>query len=246
VKWVDPSGLTLNESVRDYARRGGPRPHITDEDILHAVVDTFLVDPRLQTSKPVVAVRDGAVALSGLVFDLRARSAAEADAANTVGVISVNNNLTVEPGGAVNDRTLASKVVEAMRWEPILSKRAIGVSVQNATVLLNGVVSSTLERERAATIASAQPGVRSVTNAIEVVVPPVRRTDAELASEIRSRLAQTAYALPDRVVVEVTKGVVTLSGTVDSWPEWRAAIQAAVQSGAQSIVNQLGIAMPPR
>jgi osmotically-inducible protein OsmY len=244
VKAVDSTGLRLTDDVRDYARRTQALPHLSDEAVLHAVVDAFRFDPRLQTSKPTVAVRGGSVALVGVVFDLRARIAAEEDAANTVGVVAVKDALAVEPAGAVKDTTISSEVVEALRRDPILSRRAIRVTVERARVILNGIAWSPFEREHAAVIASAPAGVQSVTNAIEVVVPPATRSDAEIAAEIRHRLAQGVYALPDRVVVEVTGGVVTLSGTVSSWPEWQAAVRAVVESGGLSIVNRLLIVSP--
>jgi osmotically-inducible protein OsmY len=246
VKTIDASGLTLDWDARDYARPDGARRALTDEDLLHSVVDAFRVDPRLQTSKPIVAVRNGLVTLSGTAFDLGARNAAEENAANTVGVVAVKNALALDGAGGVDDRTIASEVLEAMRRDPVLSTRAPRVTVENGGVTLNGVASSLALRERATTIASAQPGVQSVTNAIEVVAAPTARADADVAAEIRRRLAQAVFTTPNRVAVQVSRGVVTLSGPVSSWPEWHTAVQAAVHSGARSIVNRLVIATPPR
>jgi len=42
-------------------------------------------------------------------------------------------------------------------------------------------------------------------------------------------------------VVKVENGVATLTGTVDSWSEYRAATENAYEGGASSVKNELKI-----
>lgn len=72
--------------------------------------------------------------------------------------------------------------------------------------------------------------------------PPARKTDAELQRDVMEELRwDTRVRQPD-VGVEVQSGVVTLSGTVDTWSARLAAQEAAHRvAGVLDVANEIGV-----
>ena len=61
-------------------------------------------------------------------------------------------------------------------------------------------------------------GVHDVPNDIEVKVPGhVAHSDTDIALAVRTALEWRSFIPSDRIKTSVTRGVVTLYGTVDSW-----------------------------
>lgn len=54
-------------------------------------------------------------------------------------------------------------------------------------------------------------------------------------------LSRSAFTEGDRIRVEAKRGVVTLEGTVASWVERGAAVEAAYQAGANTVVAHLSL-----
>ena len=67
----------------------------TDAQIQDAVRDSLVADPRVNSFETGVEVYSGVVTLTGVVDNLKARTAAEQDAGNTTGVSRVKNLLKV-------------------------------------------------------------------------------------------------------------------------------------------------------
>lgn len=91
VEAVDVAGLSVDGWRGADPQGAAPAP--TDAEVRQAVADSLRYDPRLDSCGVAVAVRDGAVTLSGLVRSEAARGAAEEDALNAVGVRTVDNRL---------------------------------------------------------------------------------------------------------------------------------------------------------
>lgn len=111
--------------------------------------------------------------LSGTVETLAERTRAEEVAAAAVGTSGrVLNDLTVErldqAGGDDPDAEITASIDEALDSDPVFKTRDVTVDVENGVAVLTGEVRTTNEQFRAAEIIRAIPGVKGVTNTLEV------------------------------------------------------------------------------
>lgn len=71
------------------------------------------------------------------------------------------------------------------------------------------------------------------------------RTDAEIQQDVARELDWDSHVSPTEVGVQVKRGVVTLSGNVDSWAKVRAARDAAHRvAGVLDVANDLVVRLP--
>lgn len=113
-------------------------------------------------------------------------------------------------GDAVQDQLYIDQAVPAY---------AIEATAKDGVVTLSGTVSNILAKERAAKIAETVRGVRAVVNTI-AVKPAGSPTPIELEKAIVGALEDDPATDRWEIVPKVDPGgVVTLSGTVESWAE---------------------------
>ena len=93
----------------------------------------------------------------------------------------------------------------------------IDVATHNGVVVLTGFTDNLLSRERAEEIALAVRGVRAVLNELAIRTPDV--PDEELQRHVTTALADDPAASDYKVRCAASGGVVTLTGTVQSWAE---------------------------
>jgi osmotically-inducible protein OsmY len=74
---------------------------------------------------------------------------------------------------------------------------------------------------------------------------PQKKTDSQLQDDVLRELRWDTHIVETEVGVEVNDGIVTLSGTVDSWPA-RLAVQAAAHrvSGVLDVANEIHVKLP--
>ena len=73
----------------------------------------------------------------------------------------------------------------------------------------------------------------------------LKKTDSEIQQDVARELSWDTRVSPTEVGVQVSKGVVTLSGTVDSWAKVRAAEKAAHRVvGVLDVANDLSVKLP--
>jgi len=248
VRRVDTSNLKVQWWLRDEMLREREYTERSDEETEQAVKDAFFKDPRVMAFNPMVEVDNGMVILTGIVDNLKAKKAAEQDAKNTLGVWRVKNYLKVRPKTLRKDDQLAKDVRLALSLDPVVEKSQVKVSVLNGKVYLYGWVDSFYERIKAESVASRIKGVVEVDNGLQVASRWSRETeksDWEIRQDIRDELWWSPYVDSDEVTVTVKDGIVTLTGTVDSWREWWAASESAYDGGAIRVLNHLKIKNSP-
>jgi osmotically-inducible protein OsmY len=182
------------------------------------------------------------VTLTGTVPTYLSRLAA-ADAARLIpGVLSVDNELTVEPDTAgLGDRYLAARVQEALGLNADIDASEIEVDVQDSVATLRGTVDAAWKLQRAEEIASDVPGVVAVANELSVV-PTRNILDETIARQVVRALERTDGVDVTHVKVEVRDGTVTLSGTVDSWLARDTAFNAALDTaGVRAVINDIEV-----
>ncbi len=98
-----------------------------------------------------------------------------------------------------------------------VSAHLVDVETHEGIVKLTGITDNLLARERAEDIALAVRGVRGVINELLISTPAV--PDAELQASVASALTVDPATSFFSIYVAAADGVVTLTGTVQTWAE---------------------------
>ncbi|MGJ3253807.1 MAG: BON domain-containing protein [Elainellaceae cyanobacterium] len=266
VRSVDDAELDVEPGLQNTPSRTTLLSSATDSDIQNAVTDALLYDPRVSSFAIDVTVDEGVATLTGTVDNLKSKRAAAQDAANTVGVWHVENNIRVEAGAEIADERLSSNITEALSRDPYVEAREILVSVNDGVVTLTGVVDSYFEKWQAGDLAARIAGVVSIDNNLAVDYEQLSfdvdfydwdpiandfdyrqfaKTDTELANDILDSIYWSPYVETEGVNVSVEDGVATLTGTVETWYERNEATEEAFEAGASAVVNQLDVNYGP-
>lgn len=242
VENVDDDGVLVDWYAQNDQRRVNDLPPRSDAEIAQAVRDAFRFDPRLKTLVPQVVVQNGTVVLSGAVDSSKARRAAEVDAKDTVGVWNVRDEVLVQPAAKPTDPDIDRMAKRVLTEDLFLSDgKSIQISTAKGKVALIGTVASGFERFDAIADVESVPGVTEIDDGLVVKRPP-----AEINASIQDRLFWDPMVERDRVTVSVAPdGVATLTGTVDSWAEIKAATDDALWGGATRVINVLKLRNHP-
>ncbi len=116
----------------------------------------------------------------------------------------------------VTDQAVTDIVEDELVFDSAVATNAIDVETSEWIVTLAGSASNIFMKDRAERIAETVKGVRGVVNEIEVQ-PGVARLDSEIREDIDAALLEDPATDSYEVSVAVDEGVVTLSGTVESW-----------------------------
>jgi osmotically-inducible protein OsmY len=269
IKDVDASRLTVARWARDRDLRTEKYVQKSDDKIKEAVDKAILYDPRVLSTQVNTRVENGRVTLTGRVNTLSAKQAAAQDVRNTVGVIRVKNQIKVTPPAQpVSSQELEQTIVDKFRRDAYVDNFEITVNALGGMVSLYGTVDTYYEKARAEDLASEAKGVYSVNNNLIVqrdwdsyVYKPyvddsyiydydwysyqpnvsVTKDDQAIKDNIESELFWSPFVDSDQVTVMVDDGKATLTGQVDSWSEYDAAAQNALEGGAVAVDNELTI-----
>jgi osmotically-inducible protein OsmY len=143
----------------------------------------------------------------------------------------------------MTDLELKKNVEAELNWEPSLNAAEIGVAVSGGIVALTGHVSSYWQKFTAERAASRVAGVKAIANEMEVRLPTSsERTDEDIARAAVNSLNWAVSVPADRIKVKVSKGWITLEGTVD-WQYQRAAAENAVRYliGVRGVSNLIEV-----
>jgi len=141
----------------------------------------------------------------------------------------------------VNDNTITWEVMAELIEAESVDSHLIDVGVNKGIVTLTGSVDSLLAKDRAAAEAETVKGVRSVVNLIEV--QPVLRSDEQIKQDVQhALLSDPVTELYEITDVEVSDGVVTLHGVVDSWQEQSLCMKVAKGiTGVRKVENEIAV-----
>jgi osmotically-inducible protein OsmY len=165
---VDDSGLKIEPQAHDVAHQEVIDAARSDGEIKLAVQASLHLDPRVSAFSPDVTVEGGEVILGGDVGNLKAKTSAEQDAINIVGVIGVNNYLKVRPNGRPTDTQMATELKAALFWDPLVDSSTITVAVINRVAYLSGGIDSSFQKNEAQDVASRIKGVLLIHNHLKI------------------------------------------------------------------------------
>jgi osmotically-inducible protein OsmY len=165
---VDDTNLIIEPWAHNGARRQLKYASKSDGEVQRAVQAALHLDPRVSAFSPEVTVEDGVVILGGEVGNLKAKSAAEQDAKNTVSVWQVDNHLKVRSKESIVAADMEKQLKSALSWDPWLDSSTIDVAVINHIAYLSGGVESSFQKAEAQDVASRTKGVLEIRNHLKI------------------------------------------------------------------------------
>jgi len=201
-------------------------------------------DPAVNDRDIHLSVADGIVTLTGTVPTFADRRLAERAAERVSGVKAVANELTVAVPTTFfrSDTEIARTVVNALAWDVQAPDDKIKCAVSNGWVTLEGEVQWRYERDAAVRALRNLSGVRGITNNITVAAKKVAAED--VSRSIKEALERRADRTADHITVVASGGVVTLTGTVSSFGDRRAAEGAAWSApGVEDVHDELSVVL---
>jgi osmotically-inducible protein OsmY len=114
------------------------------------------------------------------------------------------------------DTQIQADVLSELKYDARVMPNEIGVAVKDGVVTLTGWVDSYTKKWAAEEAAHRVRGVKAVANEIEVRLTTAgERTDADIAAAAVRALEWDAFISVDKLDVTVSKGWVTLKGSVE-------------------------------
>jgi osmotically-inducible protein OsmY len=138
------------------------------------------------------------------------------------------------PAREVSDSEVTSAIESELLFDDAVAANRVDLKTREGIVTLSGNVKNILAKERAEELAGAIVGVRAVINQINVL-PPLDRSDEDVAADIELALMNDPAVRAYEVTSTVRDGVVTLTGTVDSYAKKE--LSETVVKGVQGVVD---------
>jgi osmotically-inducible protein OsmY len=184
--------------------------------------------------------------LTGAVASYAGKLAAQDAAHRVTGVLDVANDLRVEIPVSLGrtDTEIAQAVRHALEWDVLVPDTRITSTVTDGWVTLEGSVDRLREHADAERAVWRLQGVRGVTNTIVVRPSTVKEERVrEVIEEALERHAEReAGREAERIQVQVSDGVVTLTGRIHSHAEKHAVMWAVSHApGVHAVAEHLHI-----
>ncbi len=144
----------------------------------------------------------------------------------------------------VDDSTITTRVNHAMLKDETVKARQIDVDTIGGHVALTGAVATRQESTRAVQIAQGVPGVKSVTNNIQIGERSfgVIWNDNVISNKIKAKLIAEPEVRSLNIDVDVYLGVVTLTGIVSSrYQKDRAIAISRSTNGIVKVIDNLKV-----
>lgn len=236
-----------------------------DDRIEASAKESYIFRTYLKDDDIKIDSRDGAVTLTGTVYDETHIALASETVANLPGVTGVDNKLVEQSEGPAEytDAWLVKKVQATLLFHRNVSADKIEVSVQDGLVTLRGEAANAAQKDLATEYAKDVEGVRDVVN--EMTVPadamkPGATTMSQKMDAVGAKMGTMGDKIDDASVtalvkmtllyhrstsglnttVEAKDGVVTLGGTARNAAEKDLAGKFAGDvRGVERVVNNM-------
>jgi osmotically-inducible protein OsmY len=214
---------------------------MTDKDLKQHVQSALDWEPSLDASDIGVSVDEGVVTLRGNVASYAEKVTAERAVLRVYGAKAVANDLVVHflSGFDRTDTEVAQAAVAALKWNTMVPKDHVTVTVTGGFLTLNGTLDWQYQKDAAARAVRDLTGVKGITNNI-TLQPRVKTIDVR--DKIEAAFKRSAEIDARRINVTAADGKVILSGNVHSWAERQEAERAAwAAPGVTQVEDRLAI-----
>ena len=143
----------------------------------------------------------------------------------------------------MTDLDLRKNVESELHWEASVDAAEIEIASKAGVVTLSGSVQSYWERTAAEQATLRVFGVKAIANELEIRLPYAsERTDEDIARAAVDSLNWSVLVPKDRIKIKVSKGWITLEGTVD-WQFQKTAAEKAVRKliGVKGVSNLVDV-----
>jgi osmotically-inducible protein OsmY len=227
--------------------------NVTDARQETQIWTTYMLSPYLRAHDIQVSVHDGKAILTGKVDEDVNKSLAKQIALGVNGIKEVDNQIMVEAdyvppkrtersyGEVVDDVTITAAVKSKLLWSKYTDGLAVDVDTKKGRVTLQGTADSGAAKDLAGNLAMNTRGVISVNNKLVIndKKPKTAQqaiSDTWITTKVMSTFMYSSNVSSSDIVVNTDKGVVSLSGKVDSGAERALAIELAQNvRGVQSV-----------
>ena len=145
------------------------------------------------------------------------------------------------------DEALWQEIEQTLHWERAVDAAQIRVHVRDGVVTLTGTVPSQLQKQAVEKVLQGVAGCCALV--MELTLPHASayvRSDESLAMRIVAALGRVTNLPPDRVRVEMERGCVTLTGSVDTEVQLHAVASLVGKiEGVVGVSNRLTVREPP-
>jgi osmotically-inducible protein OsmY len=211
---------------------------VSNDELRINVEDELLWEPKVDNQAVAVSTDDGVVTLRGTVGSLRERREATNAAKRVYGVKQLHNELQVRllNDNRRDDADLRGAVLQALMLDALVPS-TVDATVRDGLVTLTGTAAYQFERAEAEFVAGNILGVAWIDDDITLTTPSASTGDVK--HSIKKALERDAKLDAEELSVESSNGTVTLAGTVSSWAEHDAAVNAAWSAPGVSMVDDL-------
>lgn len=134
-----------------------------------------------------------------------------------IGVVAVACSPALAGENNMSNGSITDAIEDELLLDDAVFLNNIDVSTIDGIVTLSGKVDNLLEKQRAARIAETVKGVKSVVN--QITVRSTGRSDSEIRQDVNDALLKDPATDSYEISAAVEDGIVTLTGTVESWAE---------------------------
>jgi osmotically-inducible protein OsmY len=215
----------------------------TNAQLQTDVIDEIRWEPASSNAQVAVVAANGVVTLTGQVATYAQKWAIERAVRRVEGVKGVAEQIIIKPTGlhARTDTEIAEAAVNGLKWH-VWVPAGIQAHVQNGWVTLRGTADWDYQRTAARDAVCFMPGVKGVTNDIEI--KPILQPSS-IKDSIEKALVRNAVIDAGNVNVRTDGGAVILSGSVQSWGEKAEAGTAAWNApGVNTVQNDISVTCP--
>jgi osmotically-inducible protein OsmY len=196
------------------------------KDIREAVEKELEFDPLVDQSGISVKNMGGDVALNGTVSSYPQYQEAAAAAKRVKGVTRLHNHLMVDlPYSSYRDDVLLTTDANNALAMTVRVPGNVEASATEGNVWLTGTVGNRFERDAAEQAVAGLPGVRGIADDIEIFSDVEAADVTDLVQGALDRYG--VLPVDNDVQVQASDGTITLTGSVLSWGEHDAVIDAA-------------------
>jgi len=199
----------------------------SEEKLERKVMQRLTWDDRIDESQINVSISNKIATLKGCVSTYPEKILAEIETQFIPEIESVINEIEIkfpESYGGIEDKEVEEAVFCLLNANSEIDSDDIKVSIENGKVQLQGKVNSYWKKDKIKKMASQVKGVVSVSDSI-TVFPEEETSDIEIKETLITAMSNSVHIDVDKVKLEVSNGLVELSGILPSMSMYNAVIK---------------------